>query len=75
MVMWYCGNCLFHAGYANEFGEAFKSHIPRVGYFGSYLVASSYALGDASSKSLEMYQVSWLESCLIKFVVYYVVVT
>ena len=48
---------LFRAGYANEFGEAFKSHIPRVGYFGSYLIASGYALGDASSKSLEMYQV------------------
>lgn len=45
------------AGYANEIGEAFKSHISRGAYFGSYLVASSYALGDASSKSLEMYQV------------------
>ena len=50
---------LFCAGYANELGEAFKSHIPRVGYLGSYLVASGYALGDASSKSQEMYQVGY----------------
>ncbi|XP_028396624.1 mitochondrial fission process protein 1-like [Dendronephthya gigantea] len=45
-----------YLGYANEIGEAFKSHIPRFGYFASYFVASSYALGDASSKSLEMYK-------------------
>ena len=55
---------MFPTGYANEIGEAFKSHIPRVGYYTSYLVSSGYALGDASSKSLEMYKVS---GCIFMF--------
>ncbi|XP_046840941.1 mitochondrial fission process protein 1-like [Xenia sp. Carnegie-2017] len=43
-----------YLGYANEIGEAFKSHIPKASYLGCYLVASCYAFGDAISKTMAM---------------------
>ena len=45
-------------GYANEFGEAFRSHIPRLIYFGSYAVASTYCLADSIDKGRRCYQQS-----------------
>ena len=45
-------------GYANELGESFKTHIPRAAYFGSYIVASGYAIGDASTKARLVYKVN-----------------
>ena len=50
------------AGYANEIGEAFKSHIPRAAYLGSYVVSSSYCLADSISKGLAVHRVSYLLS-------------
>ncbi|XP_068748537.1 mitochondrial fission process protein 1-like [Montipora capricornis] len=49
---------LRYLGYANEFGEAFRSHIPRLIYFGSYAVASTYCLADSIDKGRRCYQQS-----------------
>lgn len=46
-------------GYANEFGEAFRTHIPRLAYFGSYAVASTYCLADSIDKGRQCYQQSY----------------
>ncbi|XP_031549655.1 mitochondrial fission process protein 1-like [Actinia tenebrosa] len=45
-----------YLGYANEVGEAFKTHIPKSLYYGSYVVASSYCLADAISKGRKIYE-------------------
>ncbi|KXJ27829.1 mitochondrial fission process protein 1 [Exaiptasia diaphana] len=45
-----------YLGYANEVGEAFKTHIPRSIYYGSYVVSSSYCLADAISKGRQVYR-------------------
>ncbi|EDO41135.1 predicted protein [Nematostella vectensis] len=45
-----------YLGYANEVGEAFKSHVPRTLYYGSYLLASSYCLADSVSKGKHIYE-------------------
>lgn len=45
-------------GYANEFGEAFRTHIPRLIYLGSYGVASTYCLADSIHKGRCCYQES-----------------
>ena len=45
-------------GYANEFGEAFRTHIPRLIYLGSYGVASTYCLADSIDKGRRYYQES-----------------
>lgn len=50
--------CLFPTGYANEFGEAFRTHIPRLMYLGSYGVASTYCLADSIDKGRRCYQES-----------------
>ena len=47
---------VFLLGYANEFGEAFRTHIPRVMYLGSYAVASTYCLADSIDKGRRCYQ-------------------
>lgn len=49
---------LRYLGYANEFGEAFRSHIPRFMYLGSYGVASTYCLADSIDKGRQCYQES-----------------
>lgn len=43
-------------GYANEFGEAFRTHIPRLMYLGSYGIASTYCLADSIDKGRRCYQ-------------------
>ena len=57
-----CFNFLFRVflstGYANEFGEAFRTHIPRLLYLGSYGVASTYCLADSIHKGRCCYQES-----------------
>lgn len=50
---------LFLLGYANEFGEAFRTHIPRLMYLGSYGVASTYCLADSIDKGRRCYQQSY----------------
>lgn len=49
---------LRYLGYANEFGEAFRTHIPRLIYLGSYGVASTYCLADSIHKGRCCYQES-----------------
>lgn len=48
---------LLNVGYTNEIGEAFKTHIPKSMYYGSYVVASSYCLADAVSKGRKVFEV------------------
>lgn len=40
-----------YIGYANEIGEAFKSFLPKIGYYGTYGIAISYVLADTADKS------------------------
>lgn len=49
---------LRYLGYANEFGEAFRTHIPRLMYLGSYGVASTYCLADSIDRGRRCYQES-----------------
>lgn len=47
---------IIFVGYANEFGEAFRTHIPRLMYLGSYGIASTYCLADSIDKGRRCYQ-------------------
>ena len=47
---------ILFVGYANEFGEAFRTHIPRLMYLGSYGIASTYCLADSIDKGRRCYQ-------------------
>ena len=40
-----------YLGYINEFGEAFKYVIPKSIYYGTYVVATAYALSDSVHKA------------------------
>ena len=48
-------------GYANEFGEAFRSHVPLSIVKLSFGIASTYVLADACNTGLRVYKVSSLE--------------
>ncbi|CAH3153376.1 unnamed protein product, partial [Porites evermanni] len=47
---------ILFVGYANELGEAFRTHIPRLMYLGSYGIASTYCLADSIDKGRRCYQ-------------------
>jgi hypothetical protein len=42
---------LRYAGYANELGEAFRSFLPHYVVTGTYVVAATYGMADASHKA------------------------
>ncbi|XP_072033930.1 mitochondrial fission process protein 1-like [Amphiura filiformis] len=61
---------LRYLGYANEVGESFRALVPGSVVLGSYVVASSYVVADATSKGYQASKVDWGEDSTSKKVVH-----